>query len=280
MAQRRGLTESYISPSPQAGASSGDVVDYSILDPVNGASEIGTGTYTSAGLTLTRSVTKSTNANAAITASAASIVRISPRAESLITLIGKQVFAASGTYTPTPGMLYCVVECWGGGGGGGGCQSQTTATASAAGGGSGGYSRIIATAATVGASQTATVGAGGTGAATGAASGGAGGDTSIGTLCVGKGGTGGAPAAGAGVGGNGGGGGVAGTGDLVIPGRPGGIGASASTSATVVAINACGGSSIYGGGVSIPFNASGSASAGGTAAAMRLLVLEAAVQVA
>lgn len=66
-----------------AGVSNGDVVDYSIQDPTNGGSEIGFGTYTSAGTTLTRTVTKSTNANSAITASSASLVLISPRAETL-----------------------------------------------------------------------------------------------------------------------------------------------------------------------------------------------------
>ncbi len=66
-----------------AGVSNGDVVDYSLQDPTNGGSEVGTGTYTSSGTTLTRTPTKSTNANAAINASSATIVLISPRAETL-----------------------------------------------------------------------------------------------------------------------------------------------------------------------------------------------------
>lgn len=65
----------------QAGVSNGDVVDYSILDV--GGSETGTGTYTSSGTTLTRTVTKSTNSNSAINATAAAIVSISARAETL-----------------------------------------------------------------------------------------------------------------------------------------------------------------------------------------------------
>lgn len=65
-----------------AGVANGDVVDYAIKDGSN--SEIGTGTYTTAGTTLTRTVTKSTNANAAINLSGTAEVFISPRAETLI----------------------------------------------------------------------------------------------------------------------------------------------------------------------------------------------------
>src|SRR5262245_5659724 len=36
-----------------------------------------------------------------------------------------QTFAATGTYTPTAGMAYAIIECWGGGGAGGGCASAT-----------------------------------------------------------------------------------------------------------------------------------------------------------
>jgi hypothetical protein len=56
-----------------------DIVSYAIAD--NNASEIGTGTYTSATGTLTRNVTKSTNANAAINLSGAAQVFITARAE-------------------------------------------------------------------------------------------------------------------------------------------------------------------------------------------------------
>lgn len=64
-----------------AGVANGDVVDYAIKDGSN--SEHGTGTYTSSGTTLTRTVTKSTNANAAISLSGTAEVFISPRAETL-----------------------------------------------------------------------------------------------------------------------------------------------------------------------------------------------------
>lgn len=59
-----------------AGVGSGDVVWYSITDGTAN-SEVGIGTYTSAGTTLTRGPYKSTNANAAISATASAIVRIS-----------------------------------------------------------------------------------------------------------------------------------------------------------------------------------------------------------
>ena len=64
-----------------AGVANADIVDYAIKDGSN--SEIGTGTYTSVGTTLTRTVTKSTNSNAAISLSGTAEVAISPRAETL-----------------------------------------------------------------------------------------------------------------------------------------------------------------------------------------------------
>lgn len=161
----------------------------------------------------------------------------------VITQVTKQTFSASGTYTPTANMKYCVIEAWGGGGAGG-----STATAGAtgiligAGGGAGGYSRTVATAATVGASQTVTIGAAGTPGTAGANPGGNGGDTSVGTICIGKGGTGGGTA-----GNPGGAGGVAGTGDLTGTGMPGQGGAS-QTINTVSVQAGEGGSTLVGGG--------------------------------
>lgn len=64
-----------------AGVANGDTVDYAILD--GSASEHGTGVYTSAGTTLSRSVTKSTNSNNLISLSGSAQVFISPRAETL-----------------------------------------------------------------------------------------------------------------------------------------------------------------------------------------------------
>lgn len=65
----------------QAGVVNGDVVDYAIKDGNN--SEIGTGTYSASGTTLTRSVTKSTNGNAALNLSGTAEVFITVRAETL-----------------------------------------------------------------------------------------------------------------------------------------------------------------------------------------------------
>jgi hypothetical protein len=66
----------------QAGAQDADVVAYSIRDGVN--SEIGFGTYTASGTTLTRTVRKSTNADAAINLSGNAEVVVSPSAEEFV----------------------------------------------------------------------------------------------------------------------------------------------------------------------------------------------------
>ena len=77
--------------------------------------------------------------------------------------INVQTFTTSGTYTPTTGMSYCIVECVGGGGGGG---SSVVSPANSYGccggaGGGGGYCRKVFSAASIGASQTITIGTGG-----------------------------------------------------------------------------------------------------------------------
>ena len=78
------------------------------------------------------------------------------------TSIKIQVFSSHGshTYTPTAGMSYCIVEVIGGGGGGGSSANGVFSVGS--GGGAGGYSREIFDAATIGASQSLTIGTGGT----------------------------------------------------------------------------------------------------------------------
>src|SRR3974390_3499403 len=93
-------------------------------------------------------------------------------------VLNQQVFTASGTYTPTPGMVNCDVECVGGGAGGCGAGAAAANTfIISAGGGGGGYARKFLAAAVIGSSQTVTIGAGGLGGAAGANNGGAGGDT-------------------------------------------------------------------------------------------------------
>lgn len=91
---------------------------------------------------------------------------------------------ASGTYTPTSGMKYCTIEAIAGGGSGG--TTSTTSILnqiSAAGaGGSGGYTKVLATAAQVGASLAITVGVAGVASATQHTVGGNGGDTIVGSM--------------------------------------------------------------------------------------------------
>lgn len=96
-----------------------------------------------------------------------------------ISKVTGQKFTSSGTYTPTSGTKYVIIEMVGGGGGGAG--NTTASFGSAGGGGSGGYIVAILTAAQVGASQTVTIGAAGGAGATGA-NGGSGGTTSVGSL--------------------------------------------------------------------------------------------------
>lgn len=65
-----------------AGVTDGDLITYAIKD--GAASEIGRGTYTASGTTLTRTVLKSTNSNAAISLSGSAEVYIMPAAEDII----------------------------------------------------------------------------------------------------------------------------------------------------------------------------------------------------
>src|SRR5262245_27223906 len=67
-----------------AGVANGEVVSYAIKDGSN--SEHGTGTYTSSGTTLTRSVTKSTNSDSAINLSGTAEVFITPRKEDILSI--------------------------------------------------------------------------------------------------------------------------------------------------------------------------------------------------
>lgn len=159
-----------------------------------------------------------------------------------------QVFTASGTYTPTAGIQYALIECWGAGGGGGG-TAAAAANSMGASGGAGSHSKKTASAATIGASQVVTIGVAGTAGASGNNAGGNGGDTSVGALCIGKGGTGG--------GGNSGSsvpvpglGGIAGTGDEVGTGMSG-TGGAISAGGLATNFGGHGGSSSVGGGGTI-----------------------------
>lgn len=138
-----------------------------------------------------------------------------------------QTFTSSGTYTPTTGMQYCHIECLAGGGAGGGAGATAVGeTSIGGGGGTGSYGVGVFSAAQIGASQTITVGAGGTGSA--ANPGNPGGASSVGSLLTTGGGIGGAEATGSGtlyV--NGSQGGFAGSGGSInIPGWRGLVGIS------------------------------------------------------
>lgn len=108
-----------------AGVANGDIVSYGIKDGAN--SEIGIGTYTTSGTTLTRTVTKSTNSNAAINLSGTAEVFITPRAEDFKIFPTTQTLTSgtSATYTPTaPNAVWIEVFMVGGGAGGHGVSSS------------------------------------------------------------------------------------------------------------------------------------------------------------
>lgn len=192
------------------------------------------------------------------------------------TSINVQKFTSSGTYTPTSGMKYCVVEVQAAGGGGGGSTTSGLATVSAgAGGGGGGYTRQVLSAATIGASKTVTIGAGGTAGTSGGGTGGNGGDSSLSTLLVASGGIGGVGAAALTniiTDGGGNGGGASTPGDVVIDGGTGGL---AYGTTTIGIFSGCGGSSYFSGtinarGVAVTGSSAGNAGlsgAGGSGAA-------------
>ena len=104
-----------------------------------------------------------------------------------------QTFTASGIYTPTPGMISCIIEVLGGGGGGGGAAATNSATfAAGAGGGAGEYARGVFTAANIGVASVVTIGAAGAAGPAGSNYGGNGGVASAGnSLSGGLAGTGG-----------------------------------------------------------------------------------------
>ena len=159
-----------------------------------------------------------------------------------------QTFTSNGTYTPSTGLMYAIIECVGGGGGGGGVAATSVGHLVAGGGGSGSYSKKVSTAATIGASQTVTIGASGAGATAGLNNGGSGGDTSVDSLCIGKGGSGGGGTSVAALS-TSGIGGVAGTGDVTTVGNDGG-GGSFNPNAGVIstyAFSGNGGAGFFGG---------------------------------
>lgn len=90
-----------------AGVSDGETIAYGIKDGTN--SEVGIGTYTSSGTTLTRSVTKSTNSDSAINLSGTAEVYITARKEDFLNaadpLTSSQVAVQSDQETATSTTL-------------------------------------------------------------------------------------------------------------------------------------------------------------------------------
>jgi hypothetical protein len=164
--------------------------------------------------------------------------------------INVQVFTTSGIYTPSPRLQYCEVECISGGGGGGGSlTTSSTEISNGGGGGSGAYCKKLFTSATIGASQTVTIGSGGAGGiVSSGVRGGTGGTTTFGSLLTATGGTGGEcgtgiPNAAAGVGG------TASGGDINLDGSQGRVGTGIFyATGTSVSSGGAGASSYYGSG--------------------------------
>lgn len=186
-----------------AGVANNDVVEYLIEDGVE--FELGLGTYTSSGTTLSRdTVRASSNGGSKVNLSGSALVYIDAAAEDLPPS-DKQTFNASGTWTkPQGNYRYALIEAWGPGGSGG-CR---TTTGNASGGGGGSYNFLILAFSSLGATETVTVGTGGAAVTTSNANGNDGAaDTTFGSWLTGyKGGGGANAAAGAQASGGGGGG--------------------------------------------------------------------------
>lgn len=180
--------------------------------------------------------------------------------------VNVQKFTTSGLYTPTVNMKYCIVECLGGGGGGGAAIAVSLNSSCGGGGGASGYGKSVFSAATIGVSQTVTIGAGGAGGTSMAGPGSAGGTTNFGALITVTGGDGGASYNGAEVVGTAGGGGGSSTGsDTNVEGTAGSAGfCFYFTDAGInVGVGGQGASSIYGvGGQSVVINSSSAQAAG------------------
>lgn len=102
----------------------------------------------------------------------------------------QQIFTASGTWNKPAGARWVRVKAQGGGGAGGGCATTPAGDGAVGGGGEGGaYAETLFDAAVLGASETVTRGAGGTGVSNGA--GNSGGTSSFGTSISAAGGAGG-----------------------------------------------------------------------------------------
>lgn len=229
-----------------------DVFDYFISNREAAEWERGTGHCSALGTLVRDTVKASSNSGSLVSFSAGvkDVFNDIPAGQQWRT-VKSQVFTSSGTYTPSTGMLYCIIRCVGGGAGGGGAGSTTSAqVAAGGGGGAGAFGVLYATAAQIGASQTVTIGAKGTGGSAGNNAGNNGAQTSIGSLLTAGGGL----AGGGGGAGNvcttgaGGAGGAAGTGTEANAGPAGDNGFGIYNGSFNVAKGGIGGSSSFGAG--------------------------------
>ena len=162
----------------------------------------------------------------------------------------RQVYTASGTWTKPAGLVYAEVECQGGGGGGSGVSNSTASTGDAgSSGGGGGYVKKVWLDAALSATETVTVGTGGTAGPASDAGGGAGVASSFKTQ-IANGGGGGTATGNAGLARSTGGAGGGGSGgDFTVAGGDGPNGSvianGGGTSPTIQAVN--GGASFMGG---------------------------------
>lgn len=201
--------------------------------------------------TATYPATAGTSGNV-LTSNGTNWTSAAPAAGTGVNKVITQVFTGTGTYTPSTGMLYCIIECVGAGGGGGGANTTTSSQVTVGGGGGGGgYARKTVTAATIGVSQSVTIGAAGTAGANTGGTGGTGGTTSVGAIVSATGGLGGVGGATAGAQclSFGGVGGAGSSGDFNTNGTPGNGGwALISAGVAQIVMTGNGGSSFFGGG--------------------------------
>lgn len=165
-------------------------------------------------------------------------------------------FGSSGTWTKRAGLKYVRARVQAGGGAGGGCATTGSGEGAAGGGGGGGgYAEIILAASSLSATETVTVGAGGTGVTNG--TGNSGGNSSYGAHAVTVGGLGGnaGTAASAVSVTEGGQGGTASAGDLQSGGQAGSIGVRNVTTNR----GGTGGAAVLGGGGGPIANSAGQA---------------------
>ena len=243
---------------------SGDYIDlvYDGTDMVwvnKGVASAPSGALTSSGYTMSTArligrTTASTGAPEEISVGAGLSLSggsLSASGGTAVTVVREQAFTGNGTYTPHANMLYCSVIATGGGGGGGGADAAFSATyiGAGGGGGAGATAMKVFSAATIGASQSVTIGSAGTAGSTAGGDGGNGGNTTFGALLTANGGTGG--------GGDlsnsystesGGSGGTASSGTINITGGHGASAMAMDQGSFAFAVAGIGGASYFGGG--------------------------------